>query len=595
MLRRFKLRLAIRFEHPLVRLLILDWRFTCLLVLLMILVSFGVALPLRIWQRTPPSFTPEIRISALDFIQARALAASARKAEEGQDLRRAIRTWELALANDPCDPQIAAGYINALLRSNKPPDLQRGLQVALWRQSISPDTASRQLVIIAADRNEEWDLVQEMYLLLKPGEFSLETQPCILKALFRRGRYPEAKRFLNNLLPIATADLTLALYREALDCVLNPRSAAGDCGRLRERLRPDLHDVGAHELFLLTCAEKRDLAAFQDALTGLKQLTGHTLPFDILHVKLLLESGRRAEARNAAARLRAPKTGAEAADIAETLLTVGNRKGAGTFLAGYSFEFDDFSRPSALYARLLLQQGMKRELRGLRRRLQGRASSPASQLLVSGIELYLNHSPAAGEALVNALNELDASSADLFHFAAETLLAAGRPEDAYQALRRIEGRHGNDLRFYAKLFVTAEACKDAARMRRIAERSYQLAPTDARAAANYAAMLVMCDEQNARAIELTASCLKADPSSAAAKVNYAGALINAASFGAADLILREIDESALSNAARNQLRFIRLKRAVKLRDASEIARIAPLLDKSTLYSVQVGWLTANSI
>ena len=105
----------------------------------------------------------------------------------------------------------------------------------------------------------------------------------------------------------------------------------------------------------------------------------------------------------------------------------------------------------------------------------------------------------------------------------------------------------------------------------------------------------MCEEQPDRAIALSAACLKVNPESIAAKINHAAALINSELFGSADLILREIDESSLTRAALNQLRFIKLKRAVKIGDEGETRRLAALIDKSVLYSVQLRWLAENRI
>jgi predicted Zn-dependent protease len=594
---RFKLRLASRFEHPLLRLLILDWRFSCLLVLLVCSVFFAVTLPLRIWKRTPSGFTPEIRISTLDWLQAHALARSARKAEKNRDLDQALLSWASALANDPCDQAIGSDYIKALLRSTKRSDHQRALQVAIWLQNLSRSSVSSQLLIAAADRNQDWDLVLGATQRIKPSKQTPETQASVLKALFRRERFPEAKAFLDILSSDEPTSDIRVLYSDALNCILNAGAAPMDCTKLQEHLRSSPLNIEALEIYLMTCAQKRDATEFETALQALKQLTDQTLEFEILQIRLFRQLGRLPEARQVAARFRPPSSARETLEIAKALVAIGDRDAAIRFMSEHRTEFDDSGRHWVLYARLLVEQAKKRELDILRQEIQDRPSSAGLDVLDAGISCFLEASPADLNELAAAVARLPENPfyAEFCYFAAETLIAMGRAGLACETLTAIEPQHLSDAEFYREFFAAAEAKKDTHLMRRIAERSYQLTPRDPGAIANYAAMLVMCDEQLPRAIELSAHCLKMDPSSIPAKVNYAAALINAESFGAADLILREIDEAALTSAARNQLRFIKLKRAFKLRDQTEITRLASLLDKAALYSIQVGWLSANSI
>src|SRR5688572_14539443 len=110
MFRRFRFRLADRLQHPLLKLLIIDWRFSSLLLLLCVTLAAVVALPAKIFTRTPPGFTPVVQISALDLIQATALSRSARRAELRREHAQALQSWSVALANDPCDPAIASAY-----------------------------------------------------------------------------------------------------------------------------------------------------------------------------------------------------------------------------------------------------------------------------------------------------------------------------------------------------------------------------------------------------------------------------------------------------------------------------------------------------
>ncbi|MFM8421364.1 MAG: hypothetical protein ACKOEQ_14720, partial [Verrucomicrobiota bacterium] len=71
----------------------------------MFVLASGLALTtlslLKIWRVTPDNFLPVIRISWLDMIQARMLAASAREHLAAGRLREAAHAWRGAVANQP--------------------------------------------------------------------------------------------------------------------------------------------------------------------------------------------------------------------------------------------------------------------------------------------------------------------------------------------------------------------------------------------------------------------------------------------------------------------------------------------------------------
>ena len=68
---RFKLTLAKKFEHPLVRLLVLDWRFSCLLLVGML---EAVAQP-GPSGKVPPSLPPQASDKAKEMVQAKTAPA----------------------------------------------------------------------------------------------------------------------------------------------------------------------------------------------------------------------------------------------------------------------------------------------------------------------------------------------------------------------------------------------------------------------------------------------------------------------------------------------------------------------------------------
>ena len=74
----------------------------------------------------------------------------------------AISSWDLALANDPGNEEIAIDYVEGLLRSRELRNGARALQVAGWLRTLHPTPQADQLLIAAADRNQVYDLVLEI-------------------------------------------------------------------------------------------------------------------------------------------------------------------------------------------------------------------------------------------------------------------------------------------------------------------------------------------------------------------------------------------------------------------------------------------------
>lgn len=582
-------RFACRFDSPFLTLLVFDWRLPIALASVAFILAFCFTSTLKVWPRTPANARTEIRISTLDFLQACALSRSARKAEGRGDLDGAINSWSEALANDPLNESIGIPYLEALARSPRATDAVSAMRVALWFSEFSTNAEIRRLSVAAAERNKEWAAV----LQFTEGAVNLpsRTRLAMIKALFWTGNHQRARECLTT--PRVGASAEFDLYSGALECLAGSHRES----RLKElvtHVRPGRLSVESLEVLLAVCFELRDLPEFEEQLGSLKKITDRTLPFDLLHARLLSDLGRRDAARDVAAKFPPPSSAHETFRAASTLLKLGLREDALLLLRDHLEKFDDSINPWILYAQLLLDNRDRNGLRQIVSQLE--KSNPSVDAFGAAIEVLLLPNQTTLGRLTNALADLPPSRhAYLQYFAAQSLTVSGFPGMAVDTLLTIEPFHAADIEFYDHLFAAAEAARDARQMRRAAERRYQLAPADVLSMGNYAAMLTMFDEQPEVAAELTARCAEARPSSPSARINHAAALINKEHFGSADLILRQIDEGSMPRADQNQLRFIKVKRAIKLGLQGEARSLAAGLNKSTLYSRQLEWLSEHKL
>ena len=122
-------------NHSLAMVLLLDRRFRVVLGVCLLVSLVALAILPKAWRVSPEGVNPTLRISALDWLQARTLARGARKAAERGDLEASVQGWRLAVANDP-------GFVDGLRQlvavetrrwsSPSPPEDLWGVEHADW-------------------------------------------------------------------------------------------------------------------------------------------------------------------------------------------------------------------------------------------------------------------------------------------------------------------------------------------------------------------------------------------------------------------------------------------------------------------------------
>ena len=122
--------LAERCTNPLLKLLVLDWRFSCLLIIVLSVLAACFFLPLRIFRTTPQGVVPVVKVNLLELIQSRSFAWNARKAEAKGDIDAAMICWGRAIASNPGSIAIARGYVHSYMDSTNSSNWLLSLQAA---------------------------------------------------------------------------------------------------------------------------------------------------------------------------------------------------------------------------------------------------------------------------------------------------------------------------------------------------------------------------------------------------------------------------------------------------------------------------------
>jgi hypothetical protein len=90
-------------------------------------------------QSTPSGFSPEIKISPIDWIQARSLGRTARSFPESVEDEIRFATWRQAIGNDQGNLALNRAYLAALISFDQYRNRwQDAIQTSLWLQHLSP-------------------------------------------------------------------------------------------------------------------------------------------------------------------------------------------------------------------------------------------------------------------------------------------------------------------------------------------------------------------------------------------------------------------------------------------------------------------------
>lgn len=579
---------------PLLRLLLLDWRFRVALGLMfLVFLAAAVGLP-RIWKVTPEGFNPEIQISVLDYWQAGHYARQARELDAAKAHGEAARVWKQAVANNPGDPVWIRGSLSNLL-SQPPrnlPRFQQALQESFWLlQLTGTNLQDRVLAVSVFEHFGVDDLLVSLVRQANPPA-TPEEQAAQLKALIRLGLAEEYLRQRTAGKDTVSPDSELPLYYAAWQAAWgNSAERSTGWSALQAATSNPESRLTALRLQLLASSVRRDVAGYEPALL---QLRDHHADEPLHHVRywaLLWGAGRTNDAvREARAYSDPPLTAQEVTAQAQALLALGMREDASRFLEHYAAQLGSSGNIWASYAQLLIDQERWPELRALAGQIR---QNDAARMSLGGYSWFLE-----GLAFHHLGNELEAAAAfasvpqfplrdaGLTFDTARRLMALNAWAPARDLLLTQEAALGQFPDYWRQLVRAGWEMRDLDLIRRSAEKQYALAPTSPAAQNDLAAVLLIQSVENERALELTSRLVRSNPTSLPARVNHACALIRNGQPTAAKPLLLSVDEARLDPVSLTALNCVRAELAATLQQAPETLRALGQINTNLLLEPQ---------
>jgi tetratricopeptide (TPR) repeat protein len=552
-------------DYPLLRTLLLNpWFALAFFTVGLLGLGTAVCLP-KVWPSTPPDFTPVIKISILDMIQARSLRASAGRHAAAGRHREAAIAWQSATANDPGNLELHRALFRHLARAPVMPlsQVNRAFRGLAWMLQLgATNQTDLELVATALDR---YGLSEDVFTLLSPqaDRLSPALEAAYLKALFQVGQYDEFGRRWERVQPQLAADAELALCHAAYVAGWGPLEAAVTARQqVQQALDGPRLGIYACRLEMSVCAQRLDVAGYTEALRRL-QAGSHDRVLDhVRYWRLLHATGRTTEARALADTFnRPPQSGHEVVQMAEVLIALGLNAECLEYLQR---QVRDFGRSYSIwsvavwaaYADVLIAGQNWERLKEVA--LEMRALPAGAQAALGGFShflegrvAYVQGSPDAARAAFTEAVRLGFPLGRVGVRVARQLNQMGFADLALEALRPLEPRFESDLPYWKAVFDASYVLRaDDTLLLRAAVRAYELAPQSLEWKFNYAAALLIGRRRPEQALSLTLDLLETDGRTPGGLINHAIALSLNHRYDDAAEILREINPERLNEPQR---------------------------------------------
>ncbi|MBN8248134.1 MAG: hypothetical protein J0L84_11905 [Verrucomicrobia bacterium] len=562
------------------------------------LVLAGGLMLVKMFRSTPKGFRPEVRISALDKIQAASLARGARAESEAGHLSEAVLGWQAAISNDPGDPELRRGLLKTLLGPDEPPSRYYPLGAAHAFFLLRLTETNQSDLNLASRLLSRLEQDPYVLALLQPVEDRLtpEQASSYLKALFHLQSMEQFGVAWTRYSNAVAGDRDLALYIAAWQAGWGPPAT----------LRPALETLAAattnaptantaRRLTLAVATSRSDIGGFEAALTGLADARADRISDHLAHWRLLSKIGRRERAVELArAFATPPQTPGEAVALAEVQYGLGLQDAAITLLEN---QLPVFNFSPEIWQRLgdfLVQKERWNDLRALAIRVRTSSRVPLTQ---SGLtwfweglaEARMNRPEAAREAMGRAVEYPPAEPMIAFRMAAG-MQQAGFPNDAAKLLQHLESEFGGKPAYWLQLVVAAHESRQFDVMQMAAERGYALATNNPVFINNYAACLLIQRTNAPLAIELTLRRLTASPADPGANLNHALALLQNGRLEDAGRILDRMARQELTASNRSILEFARFELEMMRGNKEAALQAYRNIDLQHLMTPQVRWL-----
>jgi hypothetical protein len=524
--------------------------------------SLPVVLPLaltKIWRTTPAGFQPIVRISGIDWMQARSLRRTAVQELQNGKVRDGIISYGAALANNPADLKLVRGFLRQIIEHVDPPEFQGpALSRAFWLLRLTQTNLVE--LELAATVFEKYGIDHYLISLLKPQQSKLTPplQKHYLLALFKDGQLGEFDRFWSSPTrsPALLDDPEVRLYRAAFAAGWSPSSASELGGvRLEEYFVDPQWRVLANRLYLHVCEQRNEVDHYMSALARLQEWGKARVTDHVRGWRLLAANGRKDEAIQLAREFSdLPSTAIETAQLAQALFQLNLREAAEKLLDRFVLEFSFLDGLWVLYGDLLIESGRWDKLRqfALSMRLNTEVRerlSDYSYYLEGRVELAKSAFLAA-EAAFGKIGTQSYANPELGLAIAQGLQRLGYGRAARPLLAGLEPQSETNPGYWEAVTATAFEAKDPELLLRAATKALSLNPMNWKLMNNFAAASLINRTNAEESIKYTFQLIQHFPNNLAMRINHGLALAQNHRYAEADALLAAISPQSLTESER---------------------------------------------
>lgn len=560
--------------------------------------GLSLGLP-KFWVVTPDGFTPVLRVSLLDMVQARMLSRSARRLDTEGRPSEALQAWTGALGNHPANVENLRSFVDFVLNRE---GLERrwlriGAQQSQWMVALvgTNDSGAVELAGRMCLRAGMTDIAW-MYLNTTNRSISMSAARGLAEAAFKTGRLKEFAQAWEVHREAMQGDPSLGLYRAAwLALAGKPAEQAPSMAILDQATRnPDLK-VLALRLRSIVEAERLDVEAFERSFEELRSMRQDELE-DHARSWLVFEvAGRHATAvARATAYAIPPETGERATLLLRTWSMLRLESLAASFSRNQLDGFASDPNTWLLSSQMLVANQDWDEVRSVAARMKtnpflSRVFAGYSDFLEGLCENATGRVERARDSFKRLLDRMP-SEPSLAMDAANTLDRIGFRSEAREVLKRVESTFGTSAQYWFAMGRLAWQQRDHAALLAAADKAYSLDPERLDNVNNLAAALLINRTRPAEAVQLTLQVIQKATYQHASYLNHAFALVRNGRTVEARKILDDLPLSALTNEERTFWRLAAVELEFSEGNLSMVAKHLPDISQDFLYPIQKTWL-----
>ncbi len=621
-----KERLAAKFENwPLIRLMIFSPLFLATVLLFLLGgATLALAVP-KIWRTTPEGFTPEVKVSLLDFWQVRSLRRAAQAAEERGEMRAAFDGWRASWANNFADETSMRGVLAIIPKLDNTDDaIGAALQAGYWLLRIGgTNTADLELITRAWINTRSTTLSDRAAGLLdsQKNEMPESLERLYLMALFQAGRTAEfGNRIQSNPTILAEVRQLRQTFAGGNDgngaelrefksrepkfeyyCLAYLIGWGGDSDRgfARERLRAArqsrLTEQLAFDLEYITMFHLRDSQACGALLRELQDVGLDGIRHHVAYWALLAYDGRRAEAERLAQSSNLnPRNAFEAFRLAQAYVGLGMTDRASELIARFGDNTGWAAELLVLEADLLIRAQNWDAVRALalRIRMMPRAMDflGGYSWYLEGLALWRSGDQQGAREAFNQITKVGISDPGIAFQVGEGLTALGEVQWAQPVLLAHRDALSGSPEYLRLLVRVGTYLRESDEILSAAKAYFDKRPNDPVAMNNYAAALMLFRKEPTEALNLARRLVSLAPFSSTVLANYAAALAICGRYDDAETVLKDLNIRAFSPPELAQYYLAYFEVTLMSGRLEEARRYLRLLDRNQLYPPQIEWL-----